>query len=110
VQRVIVDERVEADFLDALVPKVEAIAMRDPADDATRLGALISESEAIRVESAIQVAGQSGAKVLTGGDAGRTLVDLVLVRIFSRPDTPIVIPSQLVVRESTGPVGSGASH
>ena len=32
--------------------------------------------------------------------AGRTLVDLVLGR--TRPDTPIVIPSQLVVRESNG--------
>jgi DNA-binding LacI/PurR family transcriptional regulator len=42
--------------------------------------------------------------------AGRTLVDLVLGRIVSRPDTPIVIPSQLVVRESTGPVGSGTPH
>jgi DNA-binding LacI/PurR family transcriptional regulator len=42
--------------------------------------------------------------------AGRTLVDLVLGRIVSRPDTPIVIPSQLVVRESTGPVGSAAPH
>ena len=36
--------------------------------------------------------------------AGRTLVDLVLGRILSRPDTPIVIPAHLVVRESTGPV------
>ena len=34
--------------------------------------------------------------------AGRTLVDLVRGRIVSRPDTPIVIPAQLVVRESTG--------
>ena len=34
--------------------------------------------------------------------AGRTLVDLVLGRVVSRPDTPIVIPAQLVVRESTG--------
>jgi DNA-binding LacI/PurR family transcriptional regulator len=40
--------------------------------------------------------------------AGRTLVDLVLGRILGRPDTPIMIPSQLVVRESTGPVGSNA--
>ena len=39
--------------------------------------------------------------------AGRTLVDLVLGRILSRPNTPIVIPAQLVVRESTGPIGSG---
>ena len=38
--------------------------------------------------------------------AGRTLVDLVLGRILRRPETPIVIPTQLVVRESTGPVGS----
>lgn len=37
--------------------------------------------------------------------AGRTLVDLVLGRISTRPDTPIVIPSRLVVRESTGTVG-----
>jgi DNA-binding LacI/PurR family transcriptional regulator len=40
--------------------------------------------------------------------AGRTVVDLVLGRILSRPDAPIVIPAQLVVRDSTGPVGSGA--
>jgi DNA-binding LacI/PurR family transcriptional regulator len=39
--------------------------------------------------------------------AGRTLVDLVLGRISSRPETPIVIPGRLVVRESTGPVGFG---
>ena len=39
--------------------------------------------------------------------AGRTLVDLVLGRISGRPDSPIVIPSRLVVRESTGPVGVG---
>jgi DNA-binding LacI/PurR family transcriptional regulator len=37
--------------------------------------------------------------------AGRTLVDLALGRVVSRPDTPIVIPTQLVVRESTGPAG-----
>ena len=34
--------------------------------------------------------------------AGRTLVELVRGRIVSRPHTPIVIPTQLVVRESTG--------
>ena len=41
--------------------------------------------------------------------AGRTLVDLVLGRIVIRPETPIVIPAKLVVRESTGPVGGAAS-
>src|ERR687896_1525748 len=33
VQRVLVDRRVEADFLDALVPKVEAIAVGNPKED-----------------------------------------------------------------------------
>jgi DNA-binding LacI/PurR family transcriptional regulator len=37
--------------------------------------------------------------------AGRTLVDLVLGRVVSRPGAPIVIPGRLVVRDSTGPVG-----
>src|SRR4029077_8360872 len=87
VQRVIVDERVEGDFLDALVPKVEAIAMGDPAHDATRLGTLISEAEAIRVESAIQVAGQSGAKVLTGGDRNGAVVSPAVVAAVD-PQSP----------------------
>jgi DNA-binding LacI/PurR family transcriptional regulator len=41
---------------------------------------------------------------------GRTLVDLVMGRILSWPDTPMMIPSQLVVWESSGPVGSGVPH
>src|SRR6476619_935965 len=87
VQRVIVDERVEADFLDALVPKVDAIAMGDPADDATRLGSLISETEATRVHSAIQAAGQSGAKLLTGGDRDGAVITPAVVAVVD-PQSP----------------------
>jgi acyl-CoA reductase-like NAD-dependent aldehyde dehydrogenase len=79
VQRVIVDERVESDFLDALVPKVDAITLGDPAKEDTRLGSLISETEATRVQSAIQAAGQSGAKVLTGGDREGAVVTPAVV-------------------------------
>ncbi|MGM9473398.1 aldehyde dehydrogenase family protein [Pseudarthrobacter sp. YS3] len=74
VQRVIVDRRVEADFLDALVPKVEAIAVGNPKEADTRLGSLISEEEAIRVHSSIGEARHSGAKVLTGGDRDGAVV------------------------------------
>lgn len=79
VQRVIVDERVEADFLDALVPKVEAIPVGDPARDDIRLGSLISASEASRVHAAIRDAGQGGAKVLTGGDRDGAVVTPAVV-------------------------------
>ena len=79
VQRVIVDARVEADFLDALVPKVEAINVGDPAREDTRLASLISEAEATRVATAIRDAGQAGAKVLTGGDRDRAVVTPAVV-------------------------------
>ena len=79
VQRVIVDRRVEADFLDALVPKVEAIAMGNPREAETRLGSLISEEEATRVHSSINEARHSGAKVLTGGDRQGAVVTPAVV-------------------------------
>ncbi|WP_369046021.1 aldehyde dehydrogenase family protein [Sinomonas sp. P10A9] len=74
VQRVIVDKSVEADFLDALVPKVEAIAVGDPSHADTRLGSLISETEATRVENAILGARSGGARVLTGGSRSGAVV------------------------------------
>jgi acyl-CoA reductase-like NAD-dependent aldehyde dehydrogenase len=79
VQRVIVDRRVEADFLDALVPKVEAIAVGNPKEADTRLGSLISEEEAIRVHASIGEARHSGAKVLTGGDRDGAVVTPAVV-------------------------------
>jgi glyceraldehyde-3-phosphate dehydrogenase (NADP+) len=79
VQRVIVDRRVEADFLDALVPKVEAIAVGNPKEADTRLGSLISEEEAIRVHTSIGEARHSGAKVLTGGDRDGAVVTPAVV-------------------------------
>jgi glyceraldehyde-3-phosphate dehydrogenase (NADP+) len=79
VQRVIVDRRVEADFLDALVPKVEAIAVGNPKEADTRLGSLISEEEAIRVHTSIGEARNSGAKVLTGGDRDGAVITPAVV-------------------------------
>ncbi len=79
VQRVVVDQRVEAEFLDALVPKVEQIAVGDPARAETRLGSLISETEAVRVQVAIERAADEGAKVLTGGQRDGAVVTPAVV-------------------------------
>jgi acyl-CoA reductase-like NAD-dependent aldehyde dehydrogenase len=79
VQRVIVDRRVEADFLDALVPKVEAITVGNPKEEGTRLGSLISEDEAARVHASIAEARHSGARVLTGGDRDGAVVTPAVV-------------------------------
>ncbi|HLA80479.1 MAG TPA: aldehyde dehydrogenase family protein [Thermoleophilia bacterium] len=68
IQRVIVDRRVYADFLDALVPAVEQIRVGDPFEEGTRLSAMVSEGEAARVFSWIEEAVSGGARLLTGGD------------------------------------------
>jgi glyceraldehyde-3-phosphate dehydrogenase (NADP+) len=74
VQRVIADRAVVGDFLDALVPKVEAIRTGDPASPDTGMGALITAGEAERVRKAIADAAAAGARVLTGGDRDGAVV------------------------------------
>jgi glyceraldehyde-3-phosphate dehydrogenase (NADP+) len=74
VQRVITHPAVNADFLDALVPKVEAIRTGDPTSPATTMGTLISTAEARRVQDAISAAAAAGAKVLVGGERDGSVV------------------------------------
>jgi acyl-CoA reductase-like NAD-dependent aldehyde dehydrogenase len=66
-QRVYVHETIADRFLDQLVPKVDALVVGDPLDEATDVSALISTSERERVEAWIDEAVTAGAKVATGG-------------------------------------------
>jgi acyl-CoA reductase-like NAD-dependent aldehyde dehydrogenase len=68
VQRVITHPAVNADFLDALVPKVKAIRTGDPASPETTMGTVISTSEAERIQESVTAAAKAGARVLTGGE------------------------------------------
>jgi acyl-CoA reductase-like NAD-dependent aldehyde dehydrogenase len=79
VQRVIVDEKIMANFLDALKPKVEAITVGDPSASTTKVGTLITEGEAIRVEGAIAQAVKDGAKLITGGERDKTVIKPAIV-------------------------------
>jgi acyl-CoA reductase-like NAD-dependent aldehyde dehydrogenase len=74
VQRIITHPAVNPDFLDALVPKVEAIRTGDPSSPDTTMGTLINDAEAIRVQQAISAAAASGAKVLLGGEREGSIV------------------------------------
>ncbi len=67
-QRVYVHEDVADAFLAELVPRVEALVVGDPLDDATDVSALISTGERDRVKSWIDEAVAGGAHVATGGD------------------------------------------
>src|SRR5690242_693514 len=68
VQRVIAHPAINGDFLDALVPKVEAIRYGDPSSPDTTMGTVISTSEAERIEESIAQAAKDGARILTGGE------------------------------------------
>ncbi|UOR01425.1 aldehyde dehydrogenase family protein [Leucobacter allii] len=79
VQRVVVHRAVEADFLAALQPKVEAIRMGDPFAEGTALGPLIARREAERVERSISRAVADGARLLTGGERDGAFVSPAIV-------------------------------
>ena len=72
-QRVLVAREAYGDFLDALKPRVEAIKAGDPLAADTRLGPMISEQEAQRVEDWVGEAVHSGARVVTGGQRSGAL-------------------------------------
>jgi glyceraldehyde-3-phosphate dehydrogenase (NADP+) len=74
VQRIISHPAVLDDFIDALVPRVEAIRTGDPAAAETTMGTLISIAEAERVEEAIAAAAADGARIVTGGTRAGSIV------------------------------------
>jgi acyl-CoA reductase-like NAD-dependent aldehyde dehydrogenase len=79
VQRVIAHPAVSGDFLDALVPKVEAIRVGDPSSPETGMGTLITTGEAERVRQSIAAAAATGARVLTGGERDGSMVSPTVV-------------------------------
>ena len=67
VQRIYVERSAYDAFLGEFLPRVDALVVGDPADDATDVGPLISPSERDRVLSWIDEATSRGARVLAGG-------------------------------------------
>ncbi|NOX54796.1 MAG: aldehyde dehydrogenase family protein, partial [Planctomycetes bacterium] len=67
-QRVLAARQVRADLLDELKPRVESLTPGDPFDENTRVGPLVRESEAVRVEQWVREAVDAGAKLVTGGE------------------------------------------
>lgn len=66
-QRILVHNKVMSDFLDILKPQVEALTVGDQLSSGTKMGPLVRESDAQRVEEWINEAKASGAQIITGG-------------------------------------------
>jgi acyl-CoA reductase-like NAD-dependent aldehyde dehydrogenase len=82
VQRIYVQRPVMDAFLSLFLPKVKALQLGDPRDDATDVGPLISDEAAERVRAWLKEAVEGGAQVLCGGAIkGRMMQPAVLVNV-----------------------------
>ena len=66
-QRVLTAGKVYGEFLDALTPKVAALTMGSQLDEKTKVGPMIREKDAVRVDAWIREAVEQGARVVVGG-------------------------------------------
>ena len=72
-QRVMVNDAIYSDFIDVLKPTVEALTTGNPLDPATKMGPMIRDSDAERVNAWITDAVAGGANLVTGGTREGTL-------------------------------------
>ena len=67
VQRVYLHADIEASFMEHFLPRVQALKVGDPLDEATDVGPLIDRRAAEQLETRVREASQQGARVLIGG-------------------------------------------
>jgi acyl-CoA reductase-like NAD-dependent aldehyde dehydrogenase len=81
VQRIYVERSAFDQFVEAFLPKVEALKVGDPSDDETDVGPVIDDDARSRIGSWIEEARTSGAEVLAGGETGELLKPTVLANV-----------------------------
>jgi glyceraldehyde-3-phosphate dehydrogenase (NADP+) len=72
-QRILTPRGRTGDFLDALKPRVEALITGDPLLESTKMGPMVREADALRVELWVREATDSGATLVTGGTRRGTI-------------------------------------
>jgi aldehyde dehydrogenase (NAD+)/betaine-aldehyde dehydrogenase len=65
--RLLVQESIYDQFVDAFVDKTSRLKVGDPLDPATHMGSLISAKQVDRVHNYVEIGKAEGAQVLTGG-------------------------------------------
>jgi acyl-CoA reductase-like NAD-dependent aldehyde dehydrogenase len=79
VQRILVDASIADDFVSLLTGRLSEVVVGDPRDERTRVSALIDPKSTSRVLDWVSEAAAAGAKVIGGGQAGRSVEPTVLV-------------------------------
>jgi acyl-CoA reductase-like NAD-dependent aldehyde dehydrogenase len=78
-QRVLTAGKVYGDFLDALKPRVAALTLGNQLDENVKIGPMVREKEAVRVDEWIREAVESGARLVTGGQRQGALFEPTIV-------------------------------
>lgn len=81
-QRVIAVEQIYDDLIDALKPRIESIATGDQLGEATKMGPMVRESDAVRVSQSIDEAVSHGARLVCGGSrSGANVTPTILADV-----------------------------
>lgn len=97
VKRLLVEEAVLPEFTERFVEEARNYQCGDPADPQTRVGTVIDETAAVRLETVLQEAVDAGAEVLLGGERKGALFPPTVIGQVPRD-------SRMVVEESFGPL------
>jgi len=102
VQRIYVQRDAYDELLSRFLPKVEALVVGDPADEATDVGPLIDADARDRVLAWIAEAQAGGATILTGGDFAPVEggADLLRPTVIAKADSKLKVSCE----EVFGPV------
>jgi acyl-CoA reductase-like NAD-dependent aldehyde dehydrogenase len=79
VQRALIHHDIFEEFVDKLIPSVEALKVGDPREQDTDIGPMISLRDAERAESWVQEALEQGATMLAGGDRDGTMIPPIVL-------------------------------
>jgi len=88
VQRIYVHRNVYQQFLDSLVPRVQALKVGPPLDESTDLGSLITLGDGQRVQGWLEEAIAGGARCLAGGRVEGAVVQPTVV-VEAAPDMQV---------------------
>ncbi len=78
-QRILAHDAVYGDLLDSLSPLVSSLRTGNPLDEGVRVGPMVRESDAVRVEQWIRDAAADGGRLLAGGGRDRAVVEPAIV-------------------------------
>ncbi len=97
VKRILIHEKIKAEFVEKFVEKAREYTCGDPWDLETMVGTVIDEASAIHLENVVQKAVAQGARILLGGKRTGALLEPTVIDDVPRD-------AEMIVQESFGPL------